>query len=92
MEKEIWRPIKGYEGLYEVSNLGRVISLARTVIGYKCGRKPKSDKELAYYTISGYYAVTLYKSGKQKHFLVHRLVANAFIPNPSNYPQINLEK
>lgn len=89
MGKEIWKPIRGYEGLYEVSNLGRVRSLARTDTGYRCGRKPTYDKELAYYLVRGYYAVVLYKRGKQKHFLVHRLVADAFIPNPNNYPQIN---
>ena len=76
---EQWRPIEGYEGLYEVSNLGRVKSL-------KCGRerilKPQMKKK-------GYLQVGLRKEGKYKMFKVHRLVAQAFIPNPEGLPQIN---
>lgn len=86
--KEIWRDIKGYEGLYQVSNLGRVKRLAGLRM-YKNSPsryfnerilKPKKDK-------NGYLLVGLSKNGAT--LKVHRLVANAFIPNPNNYPCIN---
>lgn len=76
---EEWRTIEGYEGLYEVSNFGRVKSL-------------KFDKEKVLQqgkNTNGYLYVVLYKEGKVKNFLVHRLVASAFIDNPNNYPCIN---
>ena len=83
---EEWRDIKGYEGLYQVSNLGRVKSLARK-INNQYGKKErlmtqKIDKD-------GYKRVGLNKNGKQIYYGVHRLVAQAFISNPNNYPQIN---
>lgn len=87
---EIWRPIRDYEGYYEVSNFGRVRSLDRW-IKLKDGRNRlqkgkiiKADK-----TKNGYLRVMLCKNHKQKHFSIHRLVAQAFIPNPHNYPIIN---
>ena len=76
---EIWRDIEGYEGLYQVSNCGRVRSL-------------KFGKERILNPVkigSGYLQVGLYKNEKQKKFKVHRLVAKAFIPNPNNLPEIN---
>ena len=80
MEKEIWKDIKGYEGLYQVSNLGRVKSLYD-------GRYNKFREKImkAHYNQKGYLIISL----KNKSFLVHRLVAQAFIPNPNNYPQVN---
>lgn len=72
----------GYEGLYEVSNLGRV---ARTN-GYHC-RKRHFMKE--FLINSGYTAVRLCKNHKPKTELIHRMVAMAFILNPNNYPQVN---
>ena len=74
---ELWKDIKGYEGLYQVSNLGRVYSLtSKKVI------KP-------HYNNSGYLKIDLYKDGNGKRFLVHRLVAETYLPNPNNYPQVN---
>ena len=73
-ENEIWKPIVGCEGLYEVSSYGRVRSLKR-----KAPRILKLKKDP-----DGYSEVGLYIDGKQKQFLVHRLVAEAFIPNPEN--------
>lgn len=78
---EIWKPIKGYEGLYEISSFGNVRSLRRNTTN---GKIIKSQK-----TKTGYYRVGLCKNGKLKHYFVHRLVAKAFILNPDNLPQVN---
>lgn len=78
---EIWKDIKGYEGLYQVSNLGRIKSL-----GNLQNRKEKLLKVNIY---NGYCIVYLYKNNKKKSYLCHRLVAEAFIPNPDNLPQVN---
>ena len=76
--KEEWKDIKDYENLYQVSNLGRIKSL------YGKGRilKTKSYE-------NGYVLIDLYKNGKRKKYLVHRLVAEAFIPNPENKPTVD---
>lgn len=79
---EIWKDIDGYEGLYQVSNLGRVKSL-----NYKRTGKEKILK--AGKNSDGYLQVGLHKQGEEKKYLVHRLVAQAFIPNPNNLPQVN---
>lgn len=74
---EEWRPIIEYEGLYEVSNLGRV-------------RNIKTHKlVMQSVVVSGYKRVTLYKENKPKTKLVHRLVAEAFLPNPNNLMVVN---
>ena len=75
--KEMWKDIPSYEGLYFVSNTGKVKSARRETI-----LKPFS-------TPLGYKRVTLYADGVKKHYLVHQLVAKAFIPNPHGYPFIN---
>ena len=75
----IWKDVKGYENLYQVSNDG----LVRT------SHKGLWEILLAGRTKHGYYNVLLYKDGKRKNERVHRLVASAFIPNPNNYPYIN---
>ena len=83
---EEWRPVVGYEGLYEVSNLGRVRSLDRydRMNRFCEGRILKLSADRL-----GYLRAQLYSSSKRKSFLVHRLVAQAFIPNPDNLPQVN---
>lgn len=77
--KEEWRDIEGYENLYQVSNLGRVKSL-------KFGKEKilKLKK-----TWDGYCIVGLCQQNKRKDYLVHRLVAQTFIDNPQNLPQVN---
>ena len=81
---EVWRDCVGYEGLYQVSNLGNVISL-----NYNHTGKPQILKQKIYGNGAGYYYVGLSKNGKVKMHRVHRLVAEAFIPNPDNLPQVN---
>ena len=82
MEEEIWKPIKDYEGLYEVSNLGRVKSL-----NYRKTGKEKILKNMK--NNNGYLVVGLTKNGKRKNYLIHRLVAEAFIPNTEGKPHID---
>ena len=85
MENEIWKPIKDYEGLYEVSSIGRVRSMSytnqhgtfdRVIIlkGWICG---------------GYPCIQLTKNNEKKTFKIHRLVAETFIPNPNNLPEVD---
>ena len=81
--EEVWKDIKGYEGKYQVSNIGGVRSF---VSNNKC--------EIPHYiyqgtTNKGYKYVHLLDNGARKSFLVHRLVAIAFVPNPDNFPLIN---
>ena len=90
---EIWKDIKGYEGLYQVSNLGRVKSIEKYFLRkYKNTIRPysKPSKILKPFpTRTGYLLVKLTKEKKEKSFQVHRLVAITFIPNPENKPQVN---
>ena len=87
---EEWRPIEGYEGLYEVSNLGRVRSLDMYVkVGYGNYRLHKGKVLSPTKNKNGYLKVNLYCNGKQKTIDVHRLVTEAFLPNPDNLPQVN---
>lgn len=79
---EIWRDIEGFEGLYQVSNKGRVKSLARYHVRNDRIMKTSYDKD-------GYKRVCLRNNGIKIYKLIHRLVAKAFIPNPNNYPVIN---
>lgn len=92
MSKEIkdWKPVVGYEGLYEVSNMGDVRSLDRTVKHNYGGDCVKKGRELSRYKCqTGYYEVGLSVVNKVKTLRVHRLVALAHIPNPNNYPILN---
>ena len=91
MNEEIWMPVKGFEGIYEVSNYGRVKSLARFCKNAYGGKnKPVRERILKTCIIKGYENVILcIGDGSHKHGLVHRLVAQAFIPNPENKPNID---
>ena len=79
---EIWKDIKGFDGLYQISNLGNVKSLKRKYRKNEIFIKKHKDK-------NGYTFVALSKNNISKNFLVHRLVAQAFIPNPDNLLEIN---
>ena len=88
--KEVWKNISGYEGLYQVSNLGRVKSLDR---GTRSGRGRYARKGQIlkpYKNGSGYLRVDLYKNdGTKQRKTIHRLVCEAFLSNPNNLPEIN---
>lgn len=87
--KEVWKDIKGYEGLYQVSNLGNIKSFDRKVLynngklHYHKGRMIKKRKKQ-----NGYLSISVCKNGVEIHKSVHRIVAEAFIKNPNNYPQV----
>lgn len=90
--QEKWKDIKGYEGLYQVSNFGSIKSLKRKRYNYKLQKtievnterflKPFADKK-------GYLRVKLQNNTNKKTVSIHRLVAQAFLDNPNHYPQIN---
>lgn len=80
---EIWHDVIGYEGLYQVSNLGRVKALGNGI----CNSKEKILKATKH--SCGYLRICLHKYGKAKYYFTHRLVALAFLPNPYNLPQVN---
>lgn len=92
--KEIWKPVKGYEGYYEVSNLGRIKALTRTVQGKTRNGKPcpRIVKEHIMHQpncTNGYKQIALSKDSEVKMYRVHRIVAEAFLDNPKNYPEVN---
>src|SRR6266498_3180209 len=87
--EEIWKDIQGYEGYYQISSLGRVKSLSRSLkikYGYRITKEKIMINKFGTF---GYSHITLCMFNSSKIFLVHRLVAKAFIPNPNNYPQVN---
>lgn len=82
LPNEEWLQISGYEGLYEVSNYGRVKSL--NYLGHNKIQILKYGKDK-----KGYLFVILQQKGKKRTFKIHRLVATAFLENPENLPQVN---
>lgn len=90
MEKEIWKDISGYEGLYQVSNLGKVRSLERIAKAKGNSYRKIPAKEIAItYGTNGYLHASLWKNNKMKFIPIHRLIAEAFIPNPQSKPCID---
>lgn len=81
---EIWKDVVGYEGDYQVSNLGRVKSLKKQI-----GRKETEKIMTPQRVFAGYSRVVLTKNKKSKLFAIHRLVAQAFIDNPENKPYVD---
>lgn len=90
MGNEIWEDVKGYEGYYQVSNMVRVKSM-RVLKTPKNGVKCRKSAFLSTKTTHDkqYVLVALCRDGEKKHIQVHRLVAEAFIPNPKNLPCVN---
>lgn len=89
MEQEIWKDIKGYEGYFKISNIGRVMAIERYV---KQGNGLRYCKERIvphHLNPFGYPCVTLCKEKKSKQHSVHRLIMEAFVPNPENKPHID---
>ena len=77
LNEEIWKDIEGYEGLYQISNLGRIYSnISNKILALRKNKR-------------GYSQINLYKDGGRTMFSIHRLVAQTFIPNPENKPQVN---
>lgn len=93
---EIWKDVAGYEGLYKVSDFGRVKSCFRAVKGYPGTIRVHEERILSQTKgvitkryPNPQYSVELWKFGKRQRIAVGRVVAMAFIPNPGNYPQVN---
>lgn len=88
---EEWKDIKGYEGYYKISSYGRVKGLRRLIKPYNCSKGYWIDEKIIKDGTSngGYRMITLSKKGKNSIFRVHRLVAEAFIPNPYNKETVN---
>lgn len=81
--EEVWKDVVGYEGLYKISDLGRVKSLPRN------GTIPEERIMVNKLTKQGYITICLSKNDIKKHLKIHRLVAIAFIPNPENKKEVN---
>ena len=86
---EVWKDIKDFEGLYQISNLGRIKSMQRYVKNKSSKRVVKEKMLKNQINNKGYYSVILRKNGKTFTKTVHRLIAIAFIENKNNYPCIN---
>ncbi len=95
LKGEIWIPVKDFEGLYEVSNLGRLKSLDfyesfyRKDLGKTIFRLKKEKIKYLKPSKAGYILVKLYKDKIETSIRMHRVVALSFIPNPENKPQVN---
>jgi hypothetical protein len=97
--KELWKPIQNWEDYYEVSNTGKIRSKERVIIDNNFSKSGKpfqrkrtfKSKELVGVEVSeyGHKSVGLYRNGRSSTQLIHRLVAEAFIPNPNNYPVVD---
>ena len=85
-ENETWRDVVGYDGLYKVSDKGHVYSVERRdPRGIKIGGRMLKPRDVG----NGYLQVALFKNGERKNKYIHRLVTEAFIPNPENHPDVN---
>lgn len=88
--EEIWKSIPGYEGYYEISNTGKIRSLTRTIMKSNGRSQTFKGKELIpQLSAFGYYKIILSKNQIKKQYLIHKLVAITFIPNPNNLPIVN---
>lgn len=89
INKEKWRDVPGYEGNYQVSNMGRIKGIER-LVKHSCGGLRKIPEQILNATISGRYpSFCLYKDGNGSTLNAHRIVAEAFVENPENKPCVN---
>lgn len=88
--EEIYRDIPGYEGMYQCSNLGNIKALRREYIAGN-GSHHWTEEKIMKQTLngSGYLQVQLHNNGKIKTYIVHRIIAEVFLPNPDKLPQVN---
>lgn len=88
--EEQWKEVEGYEGFYEISNLGNLKRLERKIWSVKNNSySTMPEKIIIPETLNGYLRVRLTKNGEGRHFYIHQLVGKAFIDNPHNFPNIN---
>lgn len=88
-EGEVWKPVVGFEGMYVVSSLGRIVSLARYVPQKGSVKVIRQNLIATPMCISGYFQARLWKENKQYSLYVHKIVAEAFLPNPNNHPCVD---
>ena len=89
MKNEVWKDIPNYEGIYKASNFGRIKMVKRTLIDSLGKKINKKEHILKPRTGNRYYMIALYKNGKREDLLLHRVIAQTFIPNPENKPFVN---
>ena len=89
VKSEVWKDIPEYEGTYQISNLGNVRSISRSVKGYKSRYCIPTRLKKKTINASGYEVVGLWKNNRQNLVFIHRLIAEAFIENPNRYPEVN---
>lgn len=89
--EEIWKDIKGFEGLYQISSLGRLKSLSRFINSNRNNQRRIKGCIIKQRVnpYNGYIQISLSKNHKYKRFYIHRLVASAFLGNPDNLPEVN---
>lgn len=87
--KEIWKDIKCYEGTHQASNYGRVKSLERKVSGKNGSIRTIKEKILKPHLCKGYYQIRMQTGKKYSCLLLHKLIAQTFIPNPNNYETVH---
>lgn len=90
LEGEEWKDVVGFEGMYKVSSIGRIVSLERIVpMGDTVKIIPKRLLSVSLIPTSEYFLAKLWKENKQYNLYVHKIVAEAFLPNPNNYPCVD---
>lgn len=89
MKNEVWKDVPNYEGIYKASNFGRIKMVKRTLTDSLGKKINKKEHILKPRTGNRYYMIALYKNGKREDLLLHRVIAQTFIPNPENKPFVN---